>query len=373
MYFSSDPKIIRILWIILSIGIAFLLWTIYQNKSIEPFESSIDISENVIKIYYDTLHRAPNSDELKKHTNAILNKEYDYNEVELRIINSDEYQRLIKTQTNTILPETSRMLEEKALIQKIKNVYKKVRGKVAPKGILLPLKDLYIYFKYNVYKFVALLRDSKYPDFEGKVLADPNITKESLIDLYLATFDDAKLNYDADAIEQMDKALGKDAKFSNYLLSEEEGEGDQNKVNSAALLAFLLQNTKKAAEEKAGVTPGPSEADLARARQMLVTSTGEGGCTANQRIYLPNEAKVLKTDYGFQVMQKFPPVCIPVGKKNEPKDITVYSKLQGTSLQEADDTQVGSIMPKFEYREYIEIPVPGTKTPPPAPAPAKKK
>ena len=30
--------------------------------------------------------------------------------------------------------------------------------------------------------------------------------------------------------------------------------------------------------------------------------------------------------------------------------------LLGTPLDDAADTQVGSIMPKFEYKEYVELP-----------------
>jgi hypothetical protein len=53
-------------------------------------------------------------------------------------------------------------------------------------------------------------------------------------------------------------------------------------------------------------------------------------------------------------------VCVPLGKPNDLKEVIMQGGLQGTSLEEAQDTQVGSIMPKFEYRRYIEIETPGT-------------
>lgn len=378
MYKASDPAIVRILWILLAFGISYLLWRIHGDKTrFENFESSSDISETIIKLYYDNLHRAPTSEELKKHTKAIYDKQYDYNELELRVINSDEYQRLIKTQTNTILPETTRILEEKDLVDRIKRIYKKVRGKTTPKEMYLPLKDMYIYFQYNLYKFVALLRDVKYADFEDNVKSDPKMSRDSLIELYLSIFDDAKLNYDADAIEKMDQSLPKGSRFSEFLTSEGEAKpGDQGTVNAAALLAYLMKNAtdaesqKKAAEEEERIRKmKAATADMEKQRKMLLSSSSKDGCTAEQKIYLPNEYKILDTEYGFRVLQKFPPVCIPVGKKNDLSETVLYSKLQGTSLVEAKDTQVGSIMPKFEYRQYIEIPVPGTTTPPPSTAP----
>lgn len=376
MYKASDPTLVRVLWIALAFGVSYLLWRMQVDKSrFEHFESSSDISENIIKIYYDNLHRAPTSEELKKQTKAIYEKNYDYNELELRLINSDEYQRLIKTQTNTILPETTRVLEEKDLVQRVKRVYMKVRGKTTPKEMYLPLKDLYIYFQYNVYKFVAMLRDTKYADFEDRVKSDEKMSRTSLIELYLSMFDDAKLNYDADAIEKMDQSLPKGSRFSDFLSAEGEPKpGDQGAVNAAALLAYLMRNAKdaedrkKAAEEEERLRKlKAAAADLEKQRKLLTASAGKDSCTADQRIYLPNEYKILDTEYGFRVLQKFPPVCIPVGKKNEVSDPIIYSKLEGTPLSEAQDSQVGSIMPKFEYRPYIEIPVPGTTTPPPAP------
>lgn len=371
MSIVSDLKLVEILWVLLACFITFILWRMNFQRVEEPFETSSDISEAIIRIYYDNLHRAPNSKELRTHTDNILKGEYDYKELELRIINSDEYQRLIKTQTNSILPETTRMIEERDLIEFIKRVYKKVRARDAPKELLLPLKDLYIYFQYDLYKLVAMLRDTKYPGFEEELLANTKLSRDTLIELYLKTFDDSKLNYDAEAIRKMDESLGKGKRMKD-LINAEPGAPltDQGSINTAALLAFLLQNAqniqdKDKAAKKLESTEKIDEKKLEDQRKMLVTSTSDM-CTASQRVYLPNESKILKSDYGFQVLHKFPPVCIPVGSKNKVSEPILYSKLQGTPLTEANDTQVGSIMPKFEYREYIELPVPGTTKKPKA-------
>ncbi len=380
---SSKLTIESILWIILVIGIAYLLWRIHCDKNMfENFENSSDVSENIIKIYYDNLQRAPTSEELKKQSKDILDKTYDYKELELRIVNSDEYQRLIKTQTVTILPETSRVLEEKELIARIKRIYLKIREKECQKEMYLPLKDLYIYFEYNIYKFVALLRDTKYAEFEDIVKNDANLSRESLITLYSSMFDDSKLNYDAAAIEEMDKTLPAGTRLIDYLTSEDPlSPTEQNKVNAIGLVAYLMKNLKdeeerkKALEEKERIKEMRAAATELKKQQKLMTQTvasvGKNTCTSNQRVYLPDESKILKTEHGFRVMQNLPPVCIPVGKKTDDlAEVVMYSKLQGTSLEEAQDTQIGSIMPKFEYRRYIEIGVAETTVKAPAPAPA---
>lgn len=367
----SDSKGIRFLWMVLSVGVILVMWKVYTaRKTMESFVTTSDITEDIIDLYYKNLQRAPTSKELEDHVDAITNNEYDYREIELRLINSDEYQRLIKTQTNLILPETKRVVEEKDLVEIIARVYQRIRSKELQKAMFLPLKDMYIYFQYNLYKFVAFLRDKNYAEFEELVSGDKKMTRESLIDLYLSMFDDSKLNYDANALEQLDASLPKGKRLSDLLTSEGGGEVDKSTVDTAALLAFLKQNiqeTKKETEgAKAEAGGAEGESDYDKYLKSLVTSAGEDSCTASQRVYLPNESKILKTDYGFNVLHKFPPVCVPFGKANQVSESVMFSKLQGTPLEEAKETGMGSIMPKFEYRRYIEVPVPGTTKPPTA-------
>ena len=355
----EDTKYIRMLWFILILFVGFIIWRVQSDK-VEFFANASDITQDVIDLYYKTLKRSPNSNELKKHVQALKREDYDMRELEMRLINSDEYQRLIKTQTNMILPETKRMIEEKDVITLIKNVYFKIRGKKLQKELYLPLKDLYIYFDYNLYKFVAMLRDSKYPEFESEILKDAKLSRESLVELYHATFDDTKLNYDAEALEKMDKALSKGKRLIDLVQEKEGAPLRPEDINTQALLDFLMKDAKniqkkdEAAKELVKKPAPPT-------KQLYLTT--DQRCTASQRIYIPDEAKILTTAGGVSVPEKHPPVCIPVGKPNEPGAV-MFGNFQGTPLDQAEDTQVGSIMPKFEYRRYIEIPVPGTTVPP---------
>jgi hypothetical protein len=53
-----------------------------------------------------------------------------------------------------------------------------------------------------------------------------------------------------------------------------------------------------------------------------------------------------------------PPVCTSLGQKQLEMPVFTESKLlfQGTELERAfTDTQVGSIMPKFQYKEYQDV------------------
>lgn len=353
-----DSKVVRILWIALVLFMGVVFMKLHKDK-IEGFANRSDVTQDVIDMYYKNLNRAPTSEELKKHVKAITDKTYDYRELELRLINSDEYQRLIKTQTNTLLPETKRMIEEKDVIELIKRAYLRIRGKKLKKELFLPLKDLYIYFDYNLYKFIALLRDGKYPFFEETIAKDARLSRESLIDLYHNTFDDSKLNYDAEALEKMDKALSKGKRLIDLIKAEEGKTISMEETNTAALLAYLTATTanlnklKDAEAAKALASKVKVDEGKISTKPTLVTSTEL--CTGKRRVYLPNESKILKTEYGFSALEKHPPICVPVGRPAAVKEAVLFSDLQGTPLDEAADTQVGSIMPKFEYRRYIEV------------------
>lgn len=386
-----EETAIKVVWIIIIIVFSYLIWLLFKKGGClyEPFEDSGDVYQSIIRIYNTNLKRSPTPEELKTHFTAINVGEYDYDEIELRIINSDEYQRLIKTQTDIILPETPRIIEEKELIDRIIRIYVFVLGTECPIDMYLPLKDLYIYFEYNFYKFVALLRDSKYLAFQDNIMSDEKLSRESLIEKYLATFDDSKLNYDAAAIEEMDKTKQTGSRINDLFLPSSNSPTDDTKqstVDTISMLSYFLENIKaekellkKQAEEERLNKIQDNASDVDKQQQVQTTSTtttsapspsntsntsNTSECTSSQRIYLPDEAKIVSTEHGFRQIHKMPPVCIPVGKPNKLQDVVIYNKgLHATSIDESIDTQVGSIMPKFEYVRYIDIPVPGTLNP----------
>jgi hypothetical protein len=177
---------IQFLWVILPLTFAILVW-VQLSKNKETFLSTDD-TQTLIHTYSKILNRNPTATELAKHIKEIDRKEYTIHELEIRLYNSDEYKRLIKTQDNGLSPELSRMVEEKELIQYIRQIYTKERLKKPITNVLLPLRDLFVYLDYNPYKFVAMLRDSKYPDFEVEFLATKKLSKDTLLDIFKRTF-----------------------------------------------------------------------------------------------------------------------------------------------------------------------------------------
>ena len=244
---KNDSQIIRILWIILSLSVALLLWYSYTvDNEMEQFSNSSDIYEQVIDLYYNNLERQPTSDELKTHSNAILNGDYNFDELYMRLINSDEYKRLIKTQDNSILPETKRMIEEKDILIVLRSIYNKVKHRPMSLTLQLVIRDIYVYYDFNIYKLVTLLRDDKYDAYEKELLAEKNLTKEYVILLLNTKFDNTKITYDADKLEKIDKILPINKRMI-YLEPEEsvKVQIDDKSIDTGLVLDYLKDNRKK--------------------------------------------------------------------------------------------------------------------------------
>ena len=245
--YKNDSQIIRILWIILSLSVALLLWYSYTvDNEMEQFSNSSDIYEQVIDLYYNNLERQPTSDELKTHSNAILKGDYNFDELNMRIINSDEYKRLIKTQDNSILPETKRMIEEKDILIVLRSIYNKVKHRPMSSTLQLVIRDIYVYYDFNIYKLVTLLRDDKYDAYEKELLAEKNLTKEYVILLLNTKFDNTKITYDADKLEKIDKMLPINKRMI-YLEPEEsvKVQIDDKSIDTGLVLDYLKDNRKK--------------------------------------------------------------------------------------------------------------------------------
>ena len=228
--YKNDSQIIRILWIILSLSVALLLWYSYTvDNEMEQFSNSSDIYEQVIDLYYNNLERQPTSDELN-----------------MRIINSDEYKRLIKTQDNSILPETKRMIEEKDILIVLRSIYNKVKHRPMSSTLQLVIRDIYVYYDFNIYKLVTLLRDDKYDAYEKELLAEKNLTKEYVILLLNTKFDNTKITYDADKLEKIDKMLPINKRMI-YLEPEEsvKVQIDDKSIDTGLVLDYLKDNRKK--------------------------------------------------------------------------------------------------------------------------------
>ena len=336
---------IHFLWIVIPLTFTLYIWKKYYQIE-EGFISTQD-QQVIVDLYMAILRRNPTSNELKKHVTSIDKNEYSLAELEIRLYNTDEYKRMIKTQNNSLSPEMSRMVEEKEVLFYIRELYFRARVQKADKSILLPLKDLFIYFDFNAYKFMALLRHTKYADFEQEFKEIKNLSKESLIELYHLRFDDTKLTQDGEALRKTEKLKPLGGEVSTSVTGVPSGSLSMSDLDTIA--EYIKKSLQDELKKKEYASKSKTDTET------KTTETSSSSFCTNQRYYLDPKSTILNSSYGFSVPQKHPPICIPVGEKHSVSPV-VFGNLMGASVEESKDTQVGSILPKFEFSEYLELP-----------------
>lgn len=138
----------------------------------------------IINVYENVLQRQPSAKELTE----TLAKKWSTEDIEGRLMDSDEYQRIIKVQSNSLTPELDMIIHEKKQLAYLASVYFAERTANIPPALLMPLRDIYIYLEYEEAAFRFLLQDAKYPDFEKRLTDTFQLSKEKTIKMFDDTF-----------------------------------------------------------------------------------------------------------------------------------------------------------------------------------------
>lgn len=343
---------------------------------------------SIINIYKTLLQRQPTPEELNKVLLEFQNG-LDEDVLKTRIYNSREYKMIMKMQSNDVEPSLISTISTIKLIDKLKQIYKKELNRDAVKEMLLPLKDCYIHLQYNDYLFRALLTHRNYNKFEQEVLEEHLLSQKKLLYIFNKHFLLAELKTISDNIVRLDKlnkpvpqesetSIGTElAKASdtlgvgqnidkivsdgnnvfniNIILNEDTIKGSKpyssaNESNYAEVAYDTVDFSDDADDADDG---GGADAGGAGAMK----DDGKNKCDSKnknkKRIYNP-----IKYKQHYRGDMRYRPNVCSYGTKQVVQPVFLESKalFQGTDLKEAsENTSVGSIMPKFEYREYEEV------------------
>lgn len=350
----------------------------------------------IIDIYKRILERAPNMDELKMK--IFQNKE----ELIEELYNSYEYEKITKVQDNLAEGGIESSIAKRNLLRKIIDMYKKKYQKEPNDNILMPLRDCYIHLRSNKYLFKAFLESDNYLTFENEVLTTKTITKKIILEIFDKYYNLLELklkaeefikntkggiedkNQDMD-VETLKKELSKITKeptpivksetpsnisnvneINNYIKekfnteenvketfnTEENGDLQStikryidNAIASNPNMKFLTKDEKP--KEVKSIEEKPNEI-------RKITSELPENSEVYVRIYNPIEYK----QSSFTGDARFrPPICTSLGQKSLEQPIYMNSSIiKGEDLNKVfEETQVGSIMPKFIYKEYQDV------------------
>jgi hypothetical protein len=334
---------ISITFILVSLG---MYLGVASQKRVESFhvEALQQNEEKIIALYSTLLQRQPTSNELVDATRKLQAKQITMAGLKQRIMDSEEYTRLIKLQTADLAPELSKMISDKKLIEHISALYLKERKTRIPAKAVLPLKDVYVHLEYNDFAFRAFLRSKNYAAFQEDALRANKLDKEGLMVLFDKNFKVETLQAQGAAIAKKEARRKTSSTASVVAASTTTATGVATPKDKDSNMTPMVNKIVKDASK---VFNKDREAEILDALQ------------ANMRVPFQTShtnGMVLRPDQAWNVPYRPPPVCTTLGQKPLTQPLLTNSKLLlGTPLGDATDTQVGSIMPKFEYKEYVDI------------------
>lgn len=309
-----------------------------NNKNSTP--EDINNEYTIINLYKTLLDRQPDKDELRKNLNLFNTKELNDETLKIQILNSPEYNHNNKMQSNEIEPGLIGAIAKEDLLSKLSILYNRERNIIVPKKMLLPLRDCYIHLQYNDYLYRAMLVNENYSNFEKDVLDTPMLSQENLLKL----FDKYFLLSDL-------KSTGNDIRKKQLLeMKNQLGTIPEPVVNKG----HDINNKDTNIKEQLNKIVNQSDKVFNKDDVAKVLKNGNYSSDLFIRLYEPTK---YKQQYRGDPLFR-PPVCTTLGQKQLVQPIFENSKtlFQGTDIREAtENTQVGSIMPKFEYKEYIDI------------------
>lgn len=153
-----------------------------------------EISEqDVIQSYANILQRQPSGKELVDALTKIRAKELTIGDLEGRLMDSDEYQRMIKMQSNALTPELDKLIHERKQLAYISDVYFGAFMENIKPELLMPIRDIYIHLEYNETALRMVFDDAKYAAFQTRLLNEFQLSKEKTLRMFDETFDKKSL------------------------------------------------------------------------------------------------------------------------------------------------------------------------------------
>ena len=311
---------------------------IFKNKNNKP--NDINKEYEIINLYKTLLDRQPSNNELKK--NMYLFNEYEMNIelLKIQILNSPEYNRNNKMQSNDVESGLIGAIAKEDLLSKLSLIYSRERNLNVPKNMLLPLRDCYIHLQYNDYLFRAMIIHNNYFKFEKDVLDTPMLSKETLLKLFNKYFLLSDL-----------KSVGNDIKKRALLdMKNESGKVPEPIINKGTDIINKDTNISNQLDKIS------EESNKIFNKDSIANALKNGNYNSEQFIRLYEPIKYNQSYKGDPLFR--PPVCTTLGQKQLVQPVFENSKtlFQGTDIKESiENTQVGSIMPKFKYIEYQDI------------------
>lgn len=289
----------------------------------------------IIENFKTILQRGPTPFELKFYKSRFVTNEIDEEYLKTILFNLQEYSNNINLGSNEINAGLEQYTYKNKLSRLIINLYEKyVKNFIPNKPKLIPiLRDIYGHLRFDMYVFIAVLLNKGYVNLETELLQIEVLTKGKTYELFYEYI-------------SMDEVID----IANEIKREDLLDGKSDILNGFDIDINKMKVKIRKFKEDNDITGSIS--DAVKARDLF----NKDDCAKNlDKI----ENQKIQRYYNTTGKNVNPQICNMLGKsKNTVVSLYPNSKnlFQGSDIKTAyNDTEIGSIMPKFEFREYVDI------------------
>jgi len=336
--------------------------------------------DEVIAIFNEILERHPDAEELQYYSTFIKGNPANLEKMKVLLLQSNEYKRLQKLQNNTAYGYLLGGITDRQLALMVVSVYNQVAGNASKldDDTMKFLKKKYLEFQLDEKVFKKFVQDFVLFDSSSKTANNNNkqvsstsqqdtaaIRANSAITDKLAQSGFEKENkmnpaassqVPSTAPQTITTTKTNDKAKEQYTNTDKQQcspDSKKNSIDTDKLIKMIKENadcqfSKNGVDDKYRTEQSLANAVNDRNRDEL-KNICERNKTFSKYHY---EDMVLVPGQEWTIPQKHPPVCY--GSKGNYNPQIEQTALIGTLLGDAKDTEIGSIMPKFTYKEYYD-------------------
>lgn len=309
--------------------------------------------DEVIAIFNQILDRHPGTEELQYYSNFIKESPANVEKMKVLLLQSSEYKRLQKLQDNKAHGFLLGGITDRQLTLMVNGVYAQVGGNPdnLDEDTHKFLKKKYLEYQLNEPVFKKFLQDFVMYDGKAKVSSTSTSTSASTTGATTASTQHSSSSSPLHANSTVTQQLTQTSFASPT--SNKETYTNKCVVDTQAMIDKIKQDAdcqfnKNKIEDKYRSNHETSMAKTVhdRNREEL-----KNICERNKSFaQYHDDDMVLIPGQEWSVPQKHTPSCY--GRDSAYNPMIEQTALIGTLLNDAKDTQIGSIMPKFTYKEH---------------------
>lgn len=326
--------------------------------------------DEVIAIFNEILERHPDAEEIQYYSTFIKESPANVEKMKLLLLQSNEYKRLQKLQNNTAYGYLLGGITDRQLTLMVVGIYNQVAGggNKLDEDTLKFLKKKYLEFQLDEKVFKKFVQDfivfdsksktgKKSTDTQNKSDSDEKTKRanSAITDKLAKTTFEKDNKLQPSSLSQVPASKQKTASNSQADKKEQYTQkcSKDNQIDTDKLIKAIKENADCQFSKDGVDNKHRSEQALATAVNDRNRDELKNICERNKTFSKYHyEDMVLVPGQEWSIPQKHPPVCY--GSKGNYNPLVDQTALIGTLLSESKDTKIGSIMPKFTYKENYD-------------------